>query len=668
MRKLSLPRSVVKKIMGAVDTLYDRAIAKILGRPPVDKRIHISSKPRVTLSSLFEDASAEERTKPDTNTLATLLDIAEGFINAQRHATKAHVVKSVENWLNTAQEKGVDTDVETVLGGELAEVWRKAHDGMTKIVAAESNVVKNTGGLNGIIRVNAAAGVEDPVVYFVVVRDDSLCTECKRLHLMDDETTPRLWYMSELGHGYHKKGQDKPKLAGLHPNCRCTLSSLLEGWGFDDSGMVSYKGPGYSAIDEQRGIEKSERLAIEELSKSTPAGLKHYHAGQDEWNTDGEYLSHGYDLDYWLDHMAKHSGIKQLPGQSKEDYHQALYDHMNKAPVTINFPGNRVEAIGKTGRFLNSMDTQSSPKAAGKMPIKDYNYMRQMAEKKHLGIPESAPSTERPIYGAVNVQWNDKNHVRGGAYHYGDMHVTLKPHVKNRTTFTPDDTFGLEEPGLTVTANHLPKMFSNLGKLHYHDDGTPALDQNYIEAQIHGGVDLNHDVESIHIGPNTHGKHYAAAIEVGKKYKIPVYKPYTLRFGEPPPENRQVLAYHPDYEVAPEPKPAPLPHAPEPEPKPVPAHQAIRKTELTEFVAIGDSNDFNLFKAEKPQGVFVAFKGSDTGIDISILSKMVQESTVAVCPTARIFLNRKNFKIFVRDREQADAVIARIQAQVLGGD
>lgn len=668
MRKLSLPRSVVKKIMGAVDSLYDRAIAKILGRPPVDKRIYISSKPRVTLSSLFEDASAEERTKPDTTTLATLLDIAEGFINAQRHATKAHVVKSVENWLNTAQEKGVDTDVETVLGGELAEVWRKAHDGMTKIVAAESNVVKNTGGLNGIIRVNAASGVEDPVVYFVVVRDTSLCDECKRLHLMEDEVTPRLWYLSELGHGYHKKGQDKPKLAGLHPNCRCTLSSLLEGWGFDGSGMVSYKGPGYSAIDEQRGIEKSERLAIEELAKSTPKGLKHYHAGQEEWDTNGEYLSHGDALDYWLEHMRKHSGIKQLPGQSEDEYAQALYDHMNKAPVTINFPGNRMEAIGKTGRFLNSLDTLSSPKAAGRMPIKDYNYMRVAAEHKHLGIPETAPSTERPVYGAVNVQWNDKSHLRGGAYHYGDMYVTLKPHVKKRTTFTPDDTFCLEDPGLTVTAKHLPKMFSNLGRLHYLDDGRPSLDQNYIEAQIHGGVDLNHDVESIHIGPNT--VNHNAAIEVGKKYKIPVYKPYTPGLDESVETRRQVLAYHPDFEVAPEPprKTTPRTPAPEPAPMPVPAHQAIRKTELTEFTAIGDVDDFNLFKAEKPQGVFVAFKGSDTGIDISILSKMVQESTVAVCPTARIFLNRKNFKIFVKDREQADAVIARIQAQVLGGD
>lgn len=257
--KRSLPRSVVKRIHAACDSVFDKAMAKLLARPPVDKKIHILVKPRVTLPSLFEAASAEERAKADKNTLETLLDIAQGFIDAQRHSTKAHVVKSVESWLNRAAEEGVDTDVETVLGGELAGVWQKATDGMHKIVAAESNAAKNTGLLDGLVRVNIASGIDDPVVYFVVVRDDSLCEECKRLHLMDDGRTPRLWYLSEVGHGYHKKGDSNPKLNGLHPHCRCTPATMLPGFGFDDAGMVTYVKPDHLEIEEQRGVKKSER-------------------------------------------------------------------------------------------------------------------------------------------------------------------------------------------------------------------------------------------------------------------------------------------------------------------------------------------------------------------------------------------------------------------------
>lgn len=217
-RKVSIPRAAIKKIYEAVDAVFDRAIARFLNKPlPGDKRLEF--KLSTTLPSLFAAAANEERTEPDKSTLATLLEIAEGFVNSQRHATKAHVVKSVESWLNSANQEGVDTDLETVLGGELGGVFQKATDGMQKIVATESNTAKNVGGLTGITLVNAASGIEDPVVYFVVVRDDSCCDECKRLHLLDDELTPRLWYLSEVGHGYHKKGDSNPKMSGLHPHC-----------------------------------------------------------------------------------------------------------------------------------------------------------------------------------------------------------------------------------------------------------------------------------------------------------------------------------------------------------------------------------------------------------------------------------------------------------------
>lgn len=659
--KRSLPRSIVKAIYAAVDSVFNKAITRLTARPPVDKRIYIGGgKPRRTLASLFEAASAEEHAKADQDVLRTLLDVAEGFIDAQRHSTKAHVVKSVEAWLNKAAATGVETDVETVLQGELAGVFRKATEGIQKIVATESNVAKNTGTLDGVVRVNAASGIEDPVVYFVVVRDNSLCPECKRIHLMADEKTPRLWYLSEVGHGYHKKGEENPKLAGLHPNCRCSMATLLPGYGFDGAGMVSYIKPDHIEIDAQRGVEKHERIYHERLFKSTPAGKKHYHANQDEWEANGRNMREGEHSGDWRNHLEEHAGFDSLA----DNFYERFKDHLRQAPITINFPWKRLGAIAETGRFKNVFEVGHSEGSGLEEEAPGYNAERLAAEWKVLGIPIHVPMEERPVYGAVNSQWNRKNYHSGGADGYGDMFVTLKPHVKNRSSFTPDDSF-CTHPEETVTHKHLPKMFSHL-KLRQDPNGGVSDFQSFIEAQIHGGVDLNHDVESLHLSYRTPPAMVSQAIEVGKKYKLPVYHQAVTDYKDQPQPPK--LVYHPDHEL-------PAPAQPEtktvdfePEPKP----QQIYKAELSPLldasglVAVGDVPAFNLFKAEKHKGVLVAFKGAETGVELQALTKMVQEAATATCPTARIFLSRKNFKIFVQDKAQADSVIASIQNAVLG--
>jgi hypothetical protein len=252
MAKGTLPKGAIKRIHGAVDKVFDRVMARFLERPPVDKRIVITHTPRVTLPSLFRASAAEERSKADQAILDGLMEIAQGFLDAQRARVKAHTVKTVQSVLTEAHLAGVETDLKTVLEGQLYDVFGRAEDDVKRILDTEASNARNTGTLDGIIKVNAATGIEDPIVYFVVVRDDSLCDECKRLHLLDDEITPRVYYLSELGHGYHKPGESSPKIGGLHPHCRCSLVTLMPGYGFDGAGMVTWKGFDYSEIKAQR--------------------------------------------------------------------------------------------------------------------------------------------------------------------------------------------------------------------------------------------------------------------------------------------------------------------------------------------------------------------------------------------------------------------------------
>jgi hypothetical protein len=109
---------------------------------------------------------------------------------------------------------------------------------------------------------NASEAVEDPVVFWIIVRDQYCCDECRDIHMKDG--VPRVWKMSEVNSGYHKKGDDRPSVEGLHPHCRCQITTLLPGYGFNAAGFVTYKGNGWNEFDYQRGdgslVKKSEGL------------------------------------------------------------------------------------------------------------------------------------------------------------------------------------------------------------------------------------------------------------------------------------------------------------------------------------------------------------------------------------------------------------------------
>ena len=250
-----LTKGVIKVIHESLDNLFSSILHRFLNKPPTKAKqiIFKASSPPVTFIDLFNTASAEERNVPDKGLLDNLLGIVEGYIEIQRQQAKTRVVHAVSSWLKDAYSKGVKTDVETVLGGELAEILGKTTSDMKRIVETESNNIKNTGTLDAIIKINAANGVEDPICYFVVVRDGDLCSECKRLHLMPNGIEPRLWKLSEIKHGYHSKEDDVPSLGGEHPSCRCSLVTMLDSYGFDEKGSITYVGMGHSELKKQRG-------------------------------------------------------------------------------------------------------------------------------------------------------------------------------------------------------------------------------------------------------------------------------------------------------------------------------------------------------------------------------------------------------------------------------
>jgi hypothetical protein len=251
--KPRLGPAAVKLIEGAVEKLFEKIRNHTLGdKHPTGMRLYIAYRTDLTLKGIFDLAAAEEGVQPDQDVLKTLLKISNSYLDATKERAKAKVVQSVQAFLTDAGNKGVKTNIETVLGGKLYEVMGEATRDLKRIFETESTVVRNTSIMDGIVRSNAAAGIDDPTVVFIVVRDGQTCAECKRLHVLSDGITPRAWKLSQVGSGYHKKGDTSPKVGGLHPHCRCVLTTILPGYGFNAAGRVQYKSPGWDEYEHQQ--------------------------------------------------------------------------------------------------------------------------------------------------------------------------------------------------------------------------------------------------------------------------------------------------------------------------------------------------------------------------------------------------------------------------------
>lgn len=247
-----LPAAAIKRIETSVDNVFDALKRRVLGESMVGKRIYVSSVHHLSLPGLFEAAAREEGVAPNARTLHQILKVASGYIDSQREKAKARVVNEVQSFITDAHRAAEKPDVEVVLGGRLQELWSDTIAQARRIVDTEAQHTRNVGVLEGVVKVNASMGIDDPTIYFVVVRDKSLCGECKRLHMLDDGVTPRVWKLSEVGSGYHDKGDSNPKTGGLHPHCRCTIVTLLPGYGFTPAGFVTYVAKDHDEYARQR--------------------------------------------------------------------------------------------------------------------------------------------------------------------------------------------------------------------------------------------------------------------------------------------------------------------------------------------------------------------------------------------------------------------------------
>lgn len=164
--------------------------------------------------------------------------------------------------------------------------------------------------------------------------------------------------------------------------------------------------------------------------------------------------------------------------------------------ITLNFHPDRthgglhiLESMVHTGVYKSQFETNTSNGGLTAHPGGD----RWSWESRIFGNAyDNAEPHERPKYGALNY----KSSQYGGSPRFGSAHLRLNQDTLSRATFCyPDSVF---EPEAFGTASSMELITIAL------TDEKDLLD-DYIEAQIHGVLRIDNDVEALVLDPSYKG-------------------------------------------------------------------------------------------------------------------------------------------------------------------
>jgi len=170
--------------------------------------------------------------------------------------------------------------------------------------------------------------------------------------------------------------------------------------------------------------------------------------------------------------------------------------------VTLNFHPDRraggrsiLDALVADGKYHSQFLTGTSNGGLTAHPGGD----RWRWESRMFGgAYDDAPAHTRPIYGALNF----RRRSVGAAPRFGSAHFRLTGDTLQRATFCYPDSY-LEPTHFAVAAS---MSLIELAEADQQD----ALD-DYIEAQVHGPVRLDRDVEALVLDPSYRGTDVEAA-------------------------------------------------------------------------------------------------------------------------------------------------------------
>lgn len=199
--------------------------------------------------------------------------------------------------------------------------------------------------------------------------------------------------------------------------------------------------------------------------------------------------------------------------------------------ITVTVFPDALEAIVKDGRFKPAHELASEGDFHKGMV---YMMQRDAYETNVMGVDPEMPLAAHPISG-----WAVRDGSMDTAF-YGTVDVVLKPEVRERTSYTIDDSLNLQSRPLMydemdnaseeelLASSHWALSREDPGQVRdYWQDGPDMYEIGYIETQTHGGITLG-DIAEVHVRSKT--DYDTTTIEALEAAGIAIFEDHVVDF------------------------------------------------------------------------------------------------------------------------------------------
>jgi hypothetical protein len=241
-------RQIEKIINGLFYNLKARLLGRFFTGPAIFFEVLDQTNPMDTLEGAYNytyHMLYGPGARPNAKRSKILSKITGNYVEAERLKTLNRIMMGIEQ-ASTFEEvkKQLDTHVE------------KATGYIKMLVTTEVRNIQANAEREGIEKLGASIGVDDPTVVKLGVIDGKLCHVCTDLwHLADNVKVPKAYKLSELQDGYSTHKNPIPTVNASHPHCRHVMTMISPGFGFNASGKIDYIGYNYDVYNDQRGVK-----------------------------------------------------------------------------------------------------------------------------------------------------------------------------------------------------------------------------------------------------------------------------------------------------------------------------------------------------------------------------------------------------------------------------
>lgn len=157
--------------------------------------------------------------------------------------------------------------------------------------------------------------------------------------------------------------------------------------------------------------------------------------------------------------------------------------------LTLHFHPDRksagatvIDALARDGVYRNQFETGTSNGGVTAFPGGDrWRWESRLFAQRY----DAAPAAARPLYGS----WNRHGDPYGGSPRFGSAYLRLRDDVVERATFCFPDS--ADEPTLFGGSTRLAELCAAA------DAASLDVLDDYVEAQVHGGVMVSRDVDAV---------------------------------------------------------------------------------------------------------------------------------------------------------------------------